>query len=150
MNRLKFSNTNIDRVAGLVRLHMFVQGKNLRKQSARKLLRQLSVLPGDLQENVDALFALRFGDILGGKVGFVNEDYIEQNQNFKNIVDAELEKESAVNVKDLAIGGRDLIELGMVPGPEFSALLNDLLDKVIENPELNTRGALLELVGAAR
>jgi putative nucleotidyltransferase with HDIG domain len=147
LNRLRFAKDNVDRVAGLVRLHMFIQGENLRKQAARKLLRHLSNLPGDLQENVDGLFALRFGDIRGGKVGAVNEEYITQNENFLKIVNEELAKESAFRVTDLEIGGKDLIEMGLQPSPEFSRILNALLELVIENPALNDRDLLLGLVG---
>jgi len=82
------------------------------------------------------------------KVGNVNEEYITQNQDFKKIVDTEVLKESAVSVKDLAIGGKDLIDLGIDRGPMFGVILNGLLDRVVEDPELNDRDTLLDLVGA--
>jgi putative nucleotidyltransferase with HDIG domain len=146
MGRLKFSSRSIDRVAGLVRLHMMIQGENIGSRAARKLLKQIAELPGELQDNVDALFALRIGDIRGGKVGNVNHDYIRMNLNFKKIVDSEVEKESAVKVTDLAINGNDLKKLGLLPGPMFSHILNGLLDRVLENPDLNDRATLLEMV----
>ena len=43
---------------------------------------------------------------------------------------------------DLAIDGKALIELGMKPGRELGQILRQLLDMVIENPELNTREQL--------
>lgn len=46
----------------------------------------------------------------------------------------------------LAIGGRDLIALGLRPGPRFGAILGDLLEYVIEDPARNRRELLLERV----
>jgi tRNA nucleotidyltransferase (CCA-adding enzyme) len=47
----------------------------------------------------------------------------------------------------LAVDGRDLIALGVPPGPELGLLLRRLLDLVVEEPERNTRE---ELLAAAR
>ncbi len=49
-------------------------------------------------------------------------------------------------LKNLAIGGQELIELGMTPGPQFGVILRALHERVLDNPELNTREALLGLV----
>ncbi len=48
-------------------------------------------------------------------------------------------------IEELAIGGRDLIRAGHSPGPHFGELLRHLLDRVIEEPELNERERLLEI-----
>ena len=47
-------------------------------------------------------------------------------------------------VEDLAVDGRDLIELGLREGPEIGAALDALLDRVLEDPSVNTRDRLLE------
>jgi hypothetical protein len=46
-------------------------------------------------------------------------------------------------LRDLAIDGNDLIELGFKPGPQLGRILSDLLDAVVEEPALNTRDELL-------
>jgi hypothetical protein len=46
----------------------------------------------------------------------------------------------------LAIDGDDLKQLGLAPGPRFGEILRALLARVIDTPELNTRGALLERI----
>jgi tRNA nucleotidyltransferase (CCA-adding enzyme) len=57
----------------------------------------------------------------------------------------------ALNVGALAIKGRDLIDvLGMQPGPAIGALLNDLLEAVLVQPQLNEREALLQLARTLR
>ena len=49
-------------------------------------------------------------------------------------------------MKDLAVCGRDLIDLGIKPGPAMGAILDELLNKVIDDPALNDREVLLEIV----
>lgn len=49
-------------------------------------------------------------------------------------------------VSDLAIDGNDLKRIGLRPGPRFGQILRELLDRVIERPELNERETLLDLV----
>ena len=42
--------------------------------------------------------------------------------------------------------GRDLMELGMEPGKELGDTLNELLEKVIDAPERNTKEYLCKYV----
>ena len=49
----------------------------------------------------------------------------------------------AVQIKDLAVCGKDLIELGLRPGPSLGAMLRRLLDHVLDQPEDNEREKLL-------
>ena len=57
-------------------------------------------------------------------------------------VRAELAMDPPLTVADLALGGRDLIEMGMRPGPGFGAVLAHLLDLVLDDPALNRRSIL--------
>ncbi|MDR2049215.1 MAG: polynucleotide adenylyltransferase, partial [Treponema sp.] len=49
--------------------------------------------------------------------------------------------------KDLAINGRDLLASGVAPGKHVGIILNELLEAVVEDPELNGREKLLEIAG---
>ena len=51
----------------------------------------------------------------------------------------------AVCVKDLAIGGRELIQMGMTPGPAIGEMLQQLLEHVLAHPEENEKEKLLFL-----
>jgi tRNA nucleotidyltransferase (CCA-adding enzyme) len=52
----------------------------------------------------------------------------------------------ALAVSDLALGGDDLLQdLGMDPGPAVGALLEALVDHVVENPHDNSKQRLLEV-----
>jgi tRNA nucleotidyltransferase/poly(A) polymerase len=47
-----------------------------------------------------------------------------------------------LTLSELALDGRDLIRLGLKPGPHFGDVLDGLLDFVLEDPERNTAPAL--------
>jgi tRNA nucleotidyltransferase (CCA-adding enzyme) len=49
-----------------------------------------------------------------------------------------------VDLRDLAVDGDDLRQVGIAPGPELGKILSKLLELVIENPSLNTYDQLLE------
>jgi len=55
-----------------------------------------------------------------------------------------------VTIGELAIDGNDLKEIGLRPGPEFARILDECLDAVIEDPLLNQREVLFDLVGKGR
>ena len=47
-------------------------------------------------------------------------------------------------LSDLAIGGAELMEVGVPSGPDVGRALTELLDRVLADPSLNTRERLLE------
>ena len=49
-----------------------------------------------------------------------------------------------LRLADMAIGGRELIELGMKPGREIGDILNKLFEMVLDDPEKNTKEILLK------
>ena len=56
-----------------------------------------------------------------------------------------LARRDAVTVKDLAISGNDLIAEGMPPGRQIGETLSALLERVLDDPSLNTKEILLKL-----
>lgn len=59
-------------------------------------------------------------------------------------VRVELRAGHPLSVGELALDGRDLIRLGLRPGPRFGEILEALLDRVLEDPGANTREVLEE------
>lgn len=51
-----------------------------------------------------------------------------------------------INLKSLAVTGKDLLEHGMKPGKQVGAVLSGLLDNVLEHPEQNQKEVLLQQV----
>ena len=62
---------------------------------------------------------------------------------------AEIERGSPLGLKDLAVNGNDLRQIGVAPGPGMGRILNDLLRKVLDDPACNTREELLAAAAKA-
>ena len=56
-----------------------------------------------------------------------------------------LERGDCYSIKDLAINGQDLIAAGVKPGKEMGDILKHCLERVIEDPTLNTREKLFRI-----
>lgn len=135
MTRLKYPNDRRDRVEHLVKHHMFEPFNT--PTGAGKFLKRV----GD--EHAHDLLTLRAADQEGkGMDEWENQTPVSLQ---RQLVDQWQDDMNATKVSDLAINGNDLIKAGMQPGPEFSRILNKLLEAVIENPGLNHPETLLEM-----
>ena len=62
-----------------------------------------------------------------------------------------IERGDCVSLKQLAVNGKDLMELGVQPGKQIGEILEQLLEKVLENPAANRKEVLLaEVKGKLR
>jgi hypothetical protein len=69
----------------------------------------------------------------------------------KERVAAELAAEHALSTGDLAVDGQDVMhELGIKPSRRVGEVLEGLLEKVVDDPQLNDRETLLRLIREAR
>lgn len=64
---------------------------------------------------------------------------------WRSAVDVVRSRGEPTSLKDLAVTGEDLIAAGMTPGPRLGQVLGQLLDRVLEDPDLNNRETLLPL-----
>ena len=76
----------------------------------------------------------------------VHEERLERLDRIWELYQQVLEAGSATSIKDLAVTGRDLMELGVPQGKRIGELLSDLLEQVLEQPERNEREWLLAYV----
>ncbi len=138
LRRLRFSNAERELVVHLVAQHMYYYTEEWTPQAVRRFLRRVG------PEHVEELFALRAADIAGCGRGDDPEGEIAP---LRARVAEELRAAAALKVADLAIGGADVMEaLGLPPGPKVGQVLGRLLERVLDDPELNTRERLLELL----
>jgi tRNA nucleotidyltransferase/poly(A) polymerase len=134
--RLRYPNALRTLVARIVRYHMFQVGKGDALRARRFLARHGDVLAFELVDHKQA-------DYLGkpGPDGGPPLEDLARLDRFRGVLHEELGRPH--RLADLAVDGNDLIRAGFAPGPELGRVLRDLLHDVVENPELNTRDALL-------
>jgi len=136
MRRLKASNADTARVTELVRKQSDLFPPDAPPAGIRRWL--LHVPPGLVYD----LFRLRIAMWRANPTPGGSVDLCERWRK----VHAILLERPVLDTSGLAIDGADLKRLGFTPGPRFGEILRDLLDRVIEQPELNTRETLLEIV----
>ena len=135
LERLRFDNETIERVANLIRHHMFVYDIGTVSEAG---IRRLLVRVG--RENMKDLLALRVADRLGSGVPKAQPYRL---RHFQYMVDKV--QHDAISVKMLKIDGNDLMEtLKIKPGPKIGAILDVLLAEVIEDPIKNNKEMLVK------
>jgi tRNA nucleotidyltransferase (CCA-adding enzyme) len=152
MERLHFSKSEIKKVVTLVKNHMFFfpyESENMREEDAQRVqqhvwtdaaVRRFIMRVGE--ENIDDLFALRIADASANPKSLFSPDEITQLQ--LRIAQVRMQ-DMALKITDLAINGNDLLELGL-KGPEIGKTLDSLLERVVEDPLLNDKEKLKDLV----
>lgn len=144
LGRLRFPKETIEAAAHLVRQHMYAADPELSASGVRRFIRRVG------PEHLDRLFALRYADIAGS--GLPKRD--GSNEAFEARVVTTLEERPPFTLRDLAIGGAEVIavmrEFELVDG-EFRGdarvgrTLAYLLERVLDDPGLNQPRALLAL-----
>src|SRR5438105_2767344 len=125
----------VERVALLVREHNWHYQPEWNDATVRRTLARIG--PAELP----ALWELRRAD-LKARGRFVEEGLKNQAEAEDRFA-RELLRASALKVTDLAVSGEDVMrELRLRPGPEVGRILAWLLDRVIDDPDLNTREVL--------
>ena len=135
LKRFKASNNLIEEVYNLVKEHMNHHA-NFKDKGLKRLIRRLG------EEEVFHLIELQIADIKCSNKEANVDHIIERRNRIKEI----LEKDEAYKIEQMHIDGKDLIKLGFEQGPIIGEILEFLLDKIIEEPELNDRGILKNIV----
>ena len=135
LDRLRFSKEITERVALLIREHMFVYDpETVTDAGARRLIRRVG------KENIEDLFKLREADRIGSGVPKA-QPYRLRHLKFR------IEKVSndPISAKMLQLDGNDLMkDLNMLPGPRIGFILAILLEEVLDDPAINKKEILLE------
>ena len=161
MNRMKMDNATRDTVKRLVLYHDYripiegidiYKGKLIDKESEinaagedldcineRRVRRALNRIG---EEYFDDYCKVRRADVLAQSM-YKRKEKLANLDTVEEIAAGVLAKKQCVSLRDLAVTGQDLIGEGVKPGPEIGAILGQMLDWVIDEPELNDREALL-------
>jgi tRNA nucleotidyltransferase (CCA-adding enzyme) len=140
--RWKLSTADRARVVSMVEHHMFFYAPEWTDGTVRRFVRRVG------PDTLDALFALRQGDVVGR--GFGEDPEVELGELRKRIA-AVATADAALHVTDLAIDGKDVMRaLGIPPSREVGEILERLLELVLDDPSLNERDRLLALAPTVR
>lgn len=137
LRRLKFDNETMHKVSKLVFYHdyrMPAEAKNVR--------RAMNKIGEDL---FPAYMEVRRADVLAQSM-YKRDEKVKNLDEIEKIYQEITGAGQCVSLKDLAVTGRELIEAGMKPGKEIGEKLDELLELVLEKPELNTKEALLKQI----
>ena len=134
-NRLKFDNFTSNLALKLIRHHDYRFTNT--QVSMRRAMNKIGV------DIFDYLFLVKRADTLAQHKDTIKEKLEDLEQSYKLYSDI-MARRQCVCLKDLALSGSDLIELGVKPGREIGMYLEQLLNIVIEEPGLNNKDDLIQ------
>lgn len=135
LERLRASNADIERVSTLAGLQSMLFPPDAPDTGIRRWLQHVDPV------RVHDLFRLRIALWRAQPVQGGEEDLRLRWRRAHEVMLAH----PVLTTSGLAIDGRDLKALGLRPGPEFGTLLRTLLDRVVDDPALNTKEQLVAL-----
>lgn len=135
LHRWRLDNDTLNKVKRLVKYH------DLRPALNQKSVRRMICKVGE--DMFPMLLEVQRADILA-QSSYGQEEKLHDLDEVNRIYHEILEECQCLSIKDLAVGGRELIADGMKPGKELGKMLALLLDHVLEEPQHNTKEYLLD------
>ena len=132
--RLRWPNALIDSVCHLVKEHMFHYTDDWSDSAVRRFIARVG------EENLAMIYQLRMADAFAMAAAEPVENFLLP---LADRVEKILEEKQAFSLKDMAINGSDLIDIGIPPGKTIGIILGELLETVLDDPTQNNRETLL-------
>ena len=137
---LKYDNKTVGIVTKLIECHM---DNPVKKEKTPEAVRRSVNKIG--KELYPMFLTLRNADIAAKNPEYIAEKY-EELKYMKEVYNEILKNGDCVDIKELAVSGKDIIKMGVEPGERVGEILNRLLDEVLKNPELNTKEILSQMI----
>ena len=137
MRRLKFDNDTIRKVTRLVCYHDYRMEAT--PKNVRRAMNRIGV------ELFPYYLAVRLADVKA-QSPYRKREKIENIVAVRVLYQKILLEDQCVTLRQLAVSGRDLMDLGMSPGREMGNMLSELLEYVIDDPERNRKDILCDYV----
>lgn len=137
LRRLKFTNEHREKIIELIKYHDVTF-----EESPKSIKRWLNKIG---EEQLRRLLVLRRCDILA-QSNKERDSRLRKLSNIDNMLDDVLTNEECFSLSDLAVNGKDLILLGMKPGKELGAMLNEILELVMDSKLTNNKDEILDFV----
>lgn len=142
MRRLKFDNETTDMVVRLVAAHeQYISITDSFEDNLVAMRYMMYRLGPDMME---LLWELQRADVNAQNPVFLQHK-LSVLKETKRLHQEVINRKECVSLKQLAVNGKDLIEIGAVPGKQIGELLEKLLEEVLKYPEKNTKDILIEL-----
>ena len=137
MHRLKFDNDTIKKVTRLVCYHDYRMEAT--PKNVRRAMNRIGV------ELFPYYLAVRMADAKA-QSPYKRREKIENIIAIREIYQEILLNKECINLRQLAVSGRDLMKLGMQPGRELGGMLTELLEYVLDDPARNEKEILCNYV----
>ena len=138
MERLRFPKNEVDKAYTLVLNHLVQLPVDSSESAIRRFVNKVG------EENIPDLIMLRRADI----AGHGDKDTSKVDAELENFVDKyeQMKQSGSATTPSLAIGGKELMEVGMKPGPEMGKVISYLKEVVTEDPSKNNKNDLIDAV----
>jgi tRNA nucleotidyltransferase/poly(A) polymerase len=136
LRRFRYPHAFAEEVVHLVAEHMFFYEEAWSDAAVRRFIIRVG------EDKIRDLLELRKADAYATAGIEPGGDFLVP---FINRIEQVLAQGRAFTLRDLAISGKDLQDIGVKPGPPMGIILRELLETVIDDPELNSREKLLEI-----
>jgi len=142
LRNLKFSNEEIEYIAGLINFHMYFLNENISTKAIRRFIIKLNKCKIPYQEWLRLRVADRKGNLKK------NNYTLSEIKNYITTIENVLTEEKFVSkLSLLKINGNDVMKITRLdPCKEIGVILNKLLDIVIDDPSQNTKEVLTQRV----
>ncbi len=151
LKKLKFDNYTIKRVCVLIKYH------NTSIEPLPQCVKKVVSIIGDemflkLMEVKAAILNVETNNYLKLSEDSKNSELKKQyeiakkkNDKIMSLYHSAKDKGECMNLKELAVNGQDLVNIGFKEGKRIGIILDILLESVIEDPDMNTKEKLLRL-----
>ncbi|MBR4754350.1 MAG: polynucleotide adenylyltransferase, partial [Lachnospiraceae bacterium] len=137
LRRLKFDNDTIHKVETLIKWHD--DRPPAKDVNIRKILNRIG------EELFLMLLDIKYGDIMG-QSEYMRAEKLSALEEYRKCFDRIIDRKQCFTIKDLAVDGHDLMDIGIPAGVELGKTLSKLLDLVLEDPEKNEKDILLSYI----
>jgi poly(A) polymerase/tRNA nucleotidyltransferase (CCA-adding enzyme) len=141
LNRLVFPSSFVSAAKHLISHHMFLITEEWSDSAVRRFIARVG------PDNLDDLLEIRKAD--GGSRGDrgIGKEVSYSRRRIERVLSAD----AAFKRSDLAVNGADVMRItGIEAGPGVGVVLDRLLDAVLDDPTLNTREKLEEMIREVR
>jgi tRNA nucleotidyltransferase (CCA-adding enzyme) len=154
LKKLKFDNYTIKRVCMLVKYH------SINIVSLPQCVKKVVSIIGDemflkLMKIKEAIFSVEVNHYLNKSKKLKNSELEKYYELEKKKIDKIIfiyhsakEKGECMNIKELAVNGNDLVNIGFKEGKRIGEILKILLEIVIQQPDMNSKEDLLRLAAS--